>query len=194
MKKYIIGVLLVFSTFSYAVKDLKTMKTLKFNTEEKQIINGKEKVLKYEVSIEFPNKIRKEMTFPELNKGEIYVYDGENKITYLPIFDEYRQEKIDGNENKVIQAINKIRNLENSSSTKKEYQAKKLKRLYIDENKNIEIGIKEYLEKDEYILPKNIEIKDSGVKLGTVFIKDVEVNPVLDSKIFKIDQWEKWFF
>lgn len=191
MKKYIIGVLLVFSTFSYAVKDLKTMKTLKFNTEEKQVINGKEKVLKYEVSIEFPNKIRKEMTFPELNKGEIYVYDGENKITYLPIFDEYRQEKIDGNENKVIQAINKIRNLENSSSTKKEYQAKKLKRLYIDENKNIEIGIKEYLEKDEYILPKNIEIKDSGVKLGTVFIKDVEVNPVLDSKIFKIDQWEK---
>lgn len=191
MKKYIIGVLLVLSTFSYAVKDLKTMKTLKFNTEEKQIINGKEKVLKYEVSIEFPNKIRKEMTFPELNKGEIYVYDGENKITYLPIFDEYRQEKIDGNENKVIQAINKIRNLENSSSTKKEYQAKKLKRLYIDENKNIEIGIKEYLEKDEYILPKNIEIKDSGVKLGTVFIKDVEVNPVLDSKIFKIDQWEK---
>lgn len=191
MRKCIIAFLVIFSNFSYGIKDLKTMVTLKFNTEEIQIINGKEKTIIYEINIDFPNKIRKEITFPELNKGEIYIYDGEKKVTYLPIFDEYREDKVDRTENKIIQTINKIRNLENTSSTKKEYQAKKLQTLYIDDDKKIEIEIKEYLDQDGYILPKKIEIKDSGIKIGTVKIKDVQINTKLDYTIFKLNQEQK---
>lgn len=184
---------MIISSLVYAAKDLSKLNTLRFNTEEKQVINGKEKTLKYNISIEFPNKIKKEMFFPEMNKGELYVYDGENKQVYLPIFDELKETKVDSEENKIIKTINKIRDLKDPK-LKQEYQNKKLKNLYIDDDKKILINIKEYIEIADYILPKIIEIKDENISLGTVSIKDIEINPVFDKDEFKINKGKKWVF
>lgn len=195
MKKYIAIILLLLSNLAFAAKELSTLKTLKFNAEEKQLINGKEKILKYSVVIDFPNKIRKELIFPELNKGELYIYDGNKKLTYLPIFDEYKESQIDGDENRIIQTINKIRELEkNDRVFKNDYQQKKLKSLYVDDTKTTLVNIKKYLEQDGYILPENIEIKDGDTVLGTVFIKNVEVNPTLDKGTFELEKGKKWYF
>lgn len=192
MKKFVAVLSILLSSIVYAAKDLSTLKTLKFEAEEKQIVNGKEKKLKYLVQIEFPDKIRKEIIFPELNKGELYIYKKNNKLVYLPIFDEYKESEIDGDENRIIQAINKIRDLEiNSPSFKKDYHQKKLKSFYIDDSNTIFIYIKEYLENGNYILPQSIEVKENDISLGTVILKNVEFNPKLDEKDFKLEKDKK---
>ena len=189
MKKFVAMILIMLSSFVYAAKDLSTLKTLRFEAEEKQMINGKEKILKYLVTIEFPNKIRKEIIYPDLNKGEIYVYEGSKKLVYLPIFDEYRETEIDGDENRIIQTINKLRALEISSvNLKNDYHEKKLKEFYIDESETIIVFIKEYLEKDGYILPKNIEVREKNINLGTVSIKNVDVNSKIAAEEFKLEK------
>lgn len=192
MKKFMLIVLMLLSSFVYAAKDLSTLKTLKFEAEEKQITNGKEKILRYLVQIEFPDKIRKEIIFPELNKGEIYIYQGNKKLVYLPIFDEHKESEIDRNENRIIQAINKLKDLEsNSPSFKKEYHQKKLKSFYIDDDKIVSAHIKEYFEEGNYILPRTIEVKEDDINLGTVILKNVESNPRLDEENFKLEKDKK---
>lgn len=192
MKKIVVIILMFFSGFAYAAKSLSTLKTLKFDAIEKQNINGREKMLKYNVIIEFPSKIRKEILSPDLNKGEIYIYDGEKKTIYLPIFDEYKEVEIDGEENKIIQTINKIRDLEvNYPDFRKEYNQKKLKELYIDDSKTILVYINEYIEQESYIIPKSIEIKDNNISLGTVFIENIEINPELKKENFNLEKGKK---
>lgn len=195
MKKIVAILLILLSSFIYAAKDLSTLRTLKFEAEEKQLTNGKEKILKYLVQIEFPDRIRKEIIFPDLNKGELYIYQGNKKLVYLPIFDEYKESETDGDENRIIQAMNKLRGLEtNSPSFKKDYHKKQLKSFYIDENKTISVHIKEYLEQESYILPKSIEVKENDINLGTVILKNIEFNPILDEKEFKLEKDKKWYF
>ncbi|MBQ3437361.1 MAG: hypothetical protein IJG31_02465 [Fusobacterium sp.] len=191
MKKYILICIFLLSSLAFAINDLSTLKTLKFNAEEKQLINGREKLIKYSVTIEFPKKIRKEINFPELNKGEVYVYENNLKKVYLPIFDEYKETDIDADENKIIQAINKLIFLEKDEKFKKEYQSKKLKAFKLDENENTIININTYLEKDNYILPENIEIIDDNISLGTVFIRDIEINIPLNKEIFYLKKGKK---
>lgn len=194
MKKIFILILMMASMLSYASKDLATLNTLKFNTVEKQLINGREKKLEYKIGIDFPDKVKKEMTFPEMNKGEIYIYNSGKKQIYLPIFDEIREMKSDSDENNIIKTLNKIRDLSNSSKVKKEYQNKKLKSLYIDDNQRISIVIKEYTEVEGYVLPKIIEVKDGDISLGTISISDIEINPIFSENEFKIKKGNKWFF
>lgn len=194
MKKYIIALVLSLSSLAFAINDLATLKTLKFNAEEKQLINGKEKTIRYAVSIEFPKKIKKEITFPQLNKGEVYVYENNIKKMYLPIFDEYKEVPIATDENRIIQAINKLIVLEQDKNFKKEYQAKELKGFNLDEDENIIINIKSYLEKDNYILPEKIEIKDGDISIGTVQLEDIEVNSKFDKDLFNLEKGKKWYF
>lgn len=191
MKKIFTLILMMVSMFSYASKDLATLNTLKFNTVEKQLINGREKRLEYKINIEFPDKVKKEMTFPEMNKGEIYVYNSGKKQIYLPIFDEIREMKSDSDENNIIKTLNKIRDLSDSSKIKKEYQNKKLKSLYIDDNQRISIVIKEYIEVEGYVLPKIVEVKDENISLGTISISDIEINPTFSENEFKIKKGNK---
>lgn len=195
MKRFVAMVFILLANFIYAAKDLSTLKTLKFEAEEKQVINGKEKTLKYLVQIEFPDKIRKEIIFPDLNKGELYIYQGNKKLLYLPIFDEYKESEIDGDENRIIQAINRLIDLEkNSPAFKKDYHQKKLKDFYIDDSGTVSVYIKEYLEKEDYILPKNIEIREGDINLGIVILKNVEINPKLNTEEFKLEKDKKWYF
>lgn len=191
MKKIFTLILMMVSMFSYASKDLATLNTLKFNTVEKQLINGREKKLEYKINIEFPDKVKKEMTFPEMNKGEMYVYNSGKKQIYLPIFDEIREMKSDSDENNIIKTLNKIRDLSDSSKIKKEYQNKKLKSLYIDDNQRISIAIKEYIEVEGYVLPKIVEVKDGNISLGTISISDIEINPTFSENEFKMKKGNK---
>lgn len=192
MKKFMTALFILLSSFIFAAKNLSTLKTLKFEAEEKQLTNGKEKILKYSVKIKFPDKIRKEIIFPDLNKGEVYVYQGNKKIVYLPIFDEYKESQTDGDENRIIQAINKLIDLEtNSQSFKKDYHQKRLKSFFIDDNETILVNIKEYLEQEDYILPKSIDVKENDLNLGTVILKNVEFNSDFDEEEFKLGKGKK---
>ena len=186
MKKFIILLFiliqgLVFST----TKSLSDIKTVKFDVVEKTTVKSKKKEISYKIDFELPNKIKKEVTAPELNKGEIYLYDytANKKVVYLPLFNEVKENKIVDDENRIIKAINKIIEEEKKNKNfSQKYYAKKSQSLNIDEQ--VSINILSYLEVDGYVFPEVVEIKDGGTKVGDIKISNLKINPVLDSKTF----------
>ena len=185
MKKFIILLFifiqgLVFST----TKSLSDIKTLKFDVIEKTNVKSKKREISYKIDFMLPNKIKKEVTAPELNKGEIYLYDysANKKVVYLPMFNEVKETQIIDEENRIIKAINKI--IEEEKKNKefsKNYNAKKPQSLNIDDQ--VIVDVLSYVEVEGYILPEVVDIKDDRTKVGNIKISNIQINPKLEEKI-----------
>ena len=186
MKKYLILLFIFIQGLVFsATESLSDIKTVKFDVVEKTTVKSKKKEISYKVDFELPNKIKKEVTAPELNKGEIYLYDytANKKVVYLPLFNEVKENKIVDDENRIIKAINKI--IEEEKKNKdfsQKYYSKKPQSLNIDEQ--VSIDILSYIEVDGYIFPEVVEIKDRGTKVADIKISNLKINPILDSKTF----------
>ena len=184
MKKYLILLFILIQGLVFsATKSLSDIKTLKFDVVEKTNIKSKKKEISYKIDFILPNKIKKEVTAPELNKGEIYIYDysKNKKVVYLPMFNEVKETQIVDDENRIIKAINKI--IEEEKKNKefsKNYNAKKPQNLNIDEQ--VTVDILSYIEVEGYILPEVVDIKDSGTKVGNIKISNLQINPKLEEK------------
>ncbi|ERT38427.1 outer membrane lipoprotein carrier protein LolA [Fusobacterium animalis] len=184
MKKYLILLFILIQGLVFsATKSLSDIKTLKFDVVEKTNIKSKKREISYKIDFILPNKIKKEVTAPELNKGEIYIYDysKNKKVVYLPMFNEVKETQIVDDENRIIKAINKI--IEEEKKNKefsKNYNAKKPQSLNIDEQ--VTVDILSYIEVEGYILPEIVDIKDSGTKVGNIKISNLQINPKLEEK------------
>ena len=185
MKRYLILLFIFIQGLVFsATKTLSDIKTLKFDVVEKTNIKSKKREISYKIDFILPNKIKKEVTAPELNKGEIYIYDysKNKKVVYLPMFNEVKETQIVDDENRIIKAINKI--IEEEKKNKefsKNYNAKKPQSLNIDEQ--VTVDILSYIEVEGYILPEVVDIKDSGTKVGNIKISNLQINPKLEEKI-----------
>ena len=184
MKRYLILLFIFIQGLVFsATKTLSDIKTLKFDVVEKTNIKSKKREISYKIDFILPNKIKKEVTAPELNKGEIYIYDysKNKKVVYLPIFNEVKETQIVDDENRIIKAINKI--IEEEKKNKefsKNYNAKKPQSLNIDGQ--VTVDILSYTEVEGYILPEVVDIKDSGTKVGNIKISNLQINPKLEEK------------
>ena len=184
MKKYLILLFILIQGLVFsATKSLSDIKTLKFDVVEKTNIKSKKREISYKIDFILPNKIKKEVIAPELNKGEIYIYDysQNKKVVYLPMFNEVKETQIVDDENRIIKAINKI--IEEEKKNKefsKNYNAKKSQNLNIDEQ--VTVDILSYIEVEGYILPEVVDIKDSGTKVGNIKISNLQINPKLEEK------------
>lgn len=184
MKKYLILLFILIQGLVFsATKSLSDIKILKFDVVEKTNIKSKKREISYKIDFILPNKIKKEVTAPELNKGEIYIYDysKNKKVVYLPMFNEVKETQIVDDENRIIKAINKI--IEEEKKNKefsKNYNAKKSQSLNIDEQ--VTVDILSYIEVEGYILPEVVDIKDSGTKVGNIKISNLQINPKLEEK------------
>ena len=184
MKRYLILLFIFIQGLVFsATKTLSDIKTLKFDVVEKTNIKSKKREISYKIDFILPNKIKKEVTAPELNKGEIYIYDysKNKKVVYLPMFNEVKETQIVDDENRIIKAINKI--IEEEKKNKefsKNYNAKKPQSLNIDEQ--VTVDILSYIEVEGYILPEVVDIKDSGTKVGNIKISNLQINPKLEEK------------
>ena len=186
MKKYLILLFILIQGLIFsATKSLSDIKTLRFDVVEKTNIKSKKREISYKIDFILPNKIKKEVIAPELNKGEIYIYDysQNKKVVYLPMFNEVKETQIVDDENRIIKAINKI--IEGEKKNKefsKNYNAKKPQNLNIDEQ--VTVDILSYIEVEGYILPEVVDIKDGGTKVGNIKINNIKINPILDNKVF----------
>ena len=186
MKKYLILLFILIQGLIFsATKSLSDIKTLRFDVVEKTNIKSKKREISYKIDFILPNKIKKEVIAPELNKGEIYIYDysQNKKVVYLPMFNEVKETQIVDDENRIIKAINKI--IEEEKKNKefsKNYNAKKPQSLNIDEQ--VTVDILSYIEVEGYILPEVVDIKDGGTKVGNIKISNIKINPILDNKVF----------
>ena len=185
MKKFLILLFILVQGLVFsATKTLSDIKTVKFDVVEKTTVKSKKKEISYKIDFELPNKIKKEVTAPELNKGEIYLYDytANKKVVYLPLFNEVKENEIVDDENRIIKAINKIIEEEKKNKNfSQKYYAKKPQSLNIDEQ--VSINILSYIEIDGYVFPEVVEIKDGGTKVGNIKISNIQINPKLEEKI-----------
>ena len=185
MKKFLILLFILVQGLVFsATKSLSDIKTLKFDVVEKTNIKSKKREISYKIDFMLPNKIKKEVTAPDLNKGEIYLYDytTNQKVVYLPMFNEVKETQIVDEENRIIKAINKI--IEEEKKNKefsKNYSAKKAQSLNIDGQ--VTVDILSYLEVEGYILPEVVDIKDGGTKVGNIKISNIQINPKLEERI-----------
>ena len=185
MKKFLILLFILIQGIVFsATKSLSDVKTLKFDVVEKTTVKSKKREISYKIDFMLPNKIKKEVTAPDLNKGEIYLYDytTNQKVVYLPMFNEVKETQIVDEENRIIKAINKI--IEEEKKNKefsKNYSAKKAQSLNIDGQ--VTVDILSYLEVEGYILPEVVDIKDGGTKVGNIKISNIQINPKLDERI-----------
>ena len=185
MKKFLILLFILVQGLVFsATKTLSDIKTVKFDVVEKTTVKSKKKEISYKIDFELPNKIKKEVTAPELNKGEIYLYDytANKKVVYLPLFNEVKENEIVDDENRIIKAINKIIEEEKKNKNfSQKYYAKKPQSLNIDEQ--VSINILSYIEIDGYVFPEVVEIKDGGTKVGDIKISNIQINPKLEERI-----------
>ena len=185
MKKFLILLFILIQGIVFsATKSLSDIKTLKFNVVEKTTVKSKKREISYKIDFMLPNKIKKEVTAPDLNKGEIYLYDytTNQKVVYLPMFNEVKETQIVDEENRIIKAINKIIKEEKKNKEfSKNYSAKKAQSLNIDGQ--VTVDILSYLEVEGYILPEVVDIKDGGTKVGNIKISNIQINPKLDERI-----------
>lgn len=187
MSKYMAIFFMLINTLVFAAtKNLWEVKTVKFEVIEKTNINNQKREVAYSVDFKLPSKIRKEVTSPELNKGEIYIYDysKDKKIVYLPIFNETKESKILDDENRIVKALNKVIEEEkNNINFSKKYKSKQPQSLKIDEQ--VTIDIEKYIETAGYVFPEVIVVKDGETKVGEIKITKVKVNQNMTDAIFE---------
>lgn len=187
MKFIKIMMFLVFSIVSFGnVKKLSTIKSMDILINETIYTNNREKQSLYDLKFIKPDKVRKEILSPSMNKGEIYIYRGNEKIVYLPIFDEITKEINTDDENDILESLNYIINLEkNNEKFSKNYYLKKPIEIVL--KKGTRVRLKDLKEKNNYLLPYKFEIYDGDMKIATLDIKNYEINPKISEKEFILD-------
>ncbi|MGL5123981.1 MAG: hypothetical protein ACRC6K_07485 [Fusobacteriaceae bacterium] len=156
-------------------KNISSIKSLKFNVEENTKINNRNTIVGYDVLVKFPDTIKREMIFPELNKGEVYIYKNKKKITYIPLFNEKIEENINNEENKILEFLNFIIDKDKIDDKFKEnyYKNKKIEVLLKTGEKII---TKNMVEVSGYLLPEKLEIWNGENKISTLKMKNIKVN------------------
>lgn len=152
-------------------KNIEEIEDMTLNIEERLSLNGDIKKSEYILQYIKPDFIRKDILSPELNKGEIYIYDSKKKVIYLPLFDQVSEEILNEEEDSTLEAINYI------LKEKKEFKEGK-----INLKDGLIIELKKLKKFSEYTLPEVIIIYDGNVKVGELKIKNYKINSKLNKE------------
>ncbi|WP_291258987.1 hypothetical protein [Fusobacterium sp.] len=180
MKKLVAILCVIFNFITYG-KDINEIKSLIAEINEVVNLNGETKRSDYKLTYVFPDFIRKDVLSPELNKGEVYIYNKDHKIVYLPLFDQRVEEKLTGDDNEVLEVINFIFEKEKSDvEFKEKYYAKKIKEIPLKNGARVEIDkLKEF---ENYLLPTVYKVYDEDINIVNLKVKSYVINPKVDIK------------
>ena len=159
--------------------------SFKFEAREITTLNNRKRITEYKVSAKLPDLIRKEITFPKENMGEVYIYNKDKKIVYLPLFEQSYEETLDNEENYIIKVMKDLKEKEQLDPVfKEDFYAGNVKEI------SYENGLRIYFEKLDrisgYYFPVNIKVYDGEHLISEVVIKNVKVNPTFTKKEFEI--------
>ncbi|MGL5964016.1 MAG: LolA family protein [Fusobacteriaceae bacterium] len=186
MKKIILMIFLMLQFLTYAKNEyLHTLKNLSFQVKEETTLDGAKKELIYKVILEFPDKMKKTMISPEINKGEIYLYDKDEKIVYLPFFNQIEKSKISPEENRVLEFIKTLIDMEkNNMEFREKYYNGKGQKIKIASGEMVEIKSGERL--NGYFFPKEIDIFSDNIKISNLVLSNFKNNIRIREDEFKI--------
>lgn len=188
-KKMILGFFLfLFSmmpSFAKEYQRIEKLSQFQFKIVEKDFHQGREKDLHYQLNISFPYLFRKEVTYPKMNQGEIYLYTGKEKKVYLPIFKQTKVTAVSENDNAILNTIQSLfQKMKTDKKLQKDYYSKKETK--VDLEKGYQIFLRSYVEIGDYIFPQDWEIQERGEKIATLHFSEIVLNPNLKEKDFQI--------
>lgn len=175
----------LFSELTSNINSLSSIKSLKLNAKESFNDGKNKRIAEYELSIELPDKMKKVQFLPEINKGEIYIYLKDEKIVYLPFFNEVTKGKIPAGESSVVDYLNRIIDLEKKDKNFKEdynknssvvFQSKDNERIILNNIKNI----------DGFRFPTNIEVYNGENKVLDIILENISFNPKFEIDEFRL--------
>lgn len=189
MKIKKLAVLLFICIFSLAFgkeySPIEKIREFHFQVKEINYTGQKKKEIHYDIFLKLPDQAKKIVSYPEMNKGETYIYEGENKIVYLPIFNQKTTSKIEKEENQVLQTIKLLlEKLKSESRFRNRYYEKEKIQLNL-EDKYV-ASINEYTEVGTYLFPSRWSIEENGEKVLELYLSEIEISPKLLEKDFKI--------
>ncbi|WP_426709996.1 LolA family protein [Cetobacterium sp. SF1] len=166
-------------------KELSTIKDLQGFVLENTAINNRKIEKKYNIQLIIPNLLKKEMVFPEMNKGEIYLYKDGKRYVYLPIFNEVSEDRSDSDTNNFLNIMNYIiKETKENKEFRKNYYEGKIKKLSLKDN--IIVNLLEYKSIESYLLPTKIDVYSGKEKMGTLIFSNIKINQNLKEDDFKI--------
>ncbi|EHO17902.1 hypothetical protein HMPREF9466_02738 [Fusobacterium necrophorum subsp. funduliforme 1_1_36S] len=187
IKTILIGcVFLIFSCilFGKEYKPLEQVKKFSFEVTEINYI-GKNKKILYFVQMSLPHVFKKEILFPDLNKGEIYLYKENMKTVYLPMFEQKKTMKLEKEELQVLDVIKILaKQLSTDMAFRKEYYDKKNVEFIL--NENYKAVIQSYSEIDQYLFPKKWLLEEKGQKILELTLSKIEINPNFTERDFQV--------
>lgn len=181
MRKLIYLMMFLICSFIVIARDrsLTEITSLEMRVKESILLNGEKKDSEYTLKFIKPDFLRKDVLTPELNKGEVYIYDSGKKIVYLPLFDQVSEENESVEENSILKAINYLLDREKTDENfKRDYYSKKLKEIFLEDGTRIEIS--KYQKYNDFLLPREYTVYDKKTLIGKFYIEECQVNNKLD--------------
>ena len=85
--------LVVSSSLFAATNRISNIKDIYSNVKESIYLNGEERKKEYTIEYVAQDYLRKEMSLPNVNKGEIFQYENGESYQYIPLFNEVSKNK-----------------------------------------------------------------------------------------------------
>ncbi len=190
MKK-IIFLFLMFglSLFAKEVNRFATIDTFKANITETTNLNNKMRVTKYQITAKLPDELKKTMIFPDINKGEIYLYKGASKVIYYPVLEQIIESTVDENENYILKFIRDLKYYD-ENNLNNEFQLISING-YIEKinyNDGITIIFEKFLKINGINFPSYVKILDGKNIISTLVLEDIHINPSILEEELSIDE------
>lgn len=186
MKKIIFIIFLLLS-FGLLAKEKKlyNLNNLSFQVEEQTFIDNRKREQVYDIIIEFPDKMKKTLIFPEINRGEVYLYNKGEKTVYLPFFNQTEKSEISPEENRVLEFIKTLMDMEKNDENFREVYYKNLEQqIKLSTGESVKINRRKKV--DGYLFPESIEIFSGEVRVSVLKLSDFKSDIQIREDEFKI--------
>lgn len=182
---FVLFVVLVCPIFAKSYNAIENVDTFRFQVVEDNFVEKNKREIKYEVLIDLPRQFKKTISFPEMNKGEVYLYTKEEKTVFLPIFNQTKTSKLDNDENQVLRVVTfLVKQLKTDANFRKKYYQRKQISFTLEGGYTVILN--DYVIVNNYVFPNEWTIEENGVKMMDLHLSEVEISPKLTEKDFQI--------
>ena len=189
MKKILFFIFILIFNLTLLSKDInefKNIDTFEAIVTEKNNINNQSKIKKYSILAKLPDRLIKEMISPEINKGEIYLYNGNDKKIYYPLLEQTIEQKITADENYTLKFVEDLKDYNSNS----DFQVKKSKGqiqkiIYKD---GITIEFLDFQIINNINFPSHIKVFDGNIEISDLTFENIKLNVSVSQKDFTIDE------
>ena len=175
--------------FSEDKNEFKKINTFKATITEKSHLNNRTKTKQYQVLANLPDKLIKTMISPSINKGEAYLYIGNNKTIYYPLLGQTINQKINEDENYTLKFIRDLQSQGDNIGFKVIKSNNQIKQIIYDDG--IIINFEAFSKINGINFPIHVKILDGTVEISELLIKDIEINIPISEKDFSLDEITK---